>query len=86
MKITTDTLRVLSRVSKTQREKIESIVRRHVSACYRNGFPPENLDRVYLEAMEIVNLEERFPEPVAEEERDWEPARRYDQYVSPKAA
>ncbi len=86
MKVTTDTLKLLSRVSRDHRDKIETIVRRHVSACYRNGFPPENLDRVYLEAMEIVNLEERFPEPVTEESRDWEPVRRYDQYVSPKAA
>ncbi|HWQ36884.1 MAG TPA: hypothetical protein VNQ79_28895 [Blastocatellia bacterium] len=86
MKVTTDTLKLLSRVSRDKRDKIETIVRRHVSACYRNGFPPENLDRVYLEAMEIVNLEERFPEPVSEEPRDWEPARHYHQYVSPKAA
>ena len=86
MKVTTDTLKLLSRVSRDHRDKIETIVRRHVSAFYRNGFPPENLDRVYLEAMEIVNLEERFPEPVTEESRDWEPVRRYDQYVSPKAA
>ena len=86
MKVTTDTLKLLSRVSRDHRDKIETIVRRHVSACYRNGFPPENLDRVYLEAMEIVNLEERFPEPVTEESRDWEPVRRYDQYVSPNAA
>jgi hypothetical protein len=31
-------------------------------------------------------LEVRFPEPDAEESRDWEPARHYDQYISPKAA
>lgn len=86
MKVTVDTLKVLSRMPKEKQGKVEAIVQRHVSACYRNGFPPENLDRVYLEAMEIVNMEEKFPEPVIEESRDWEPVRRYDQYVSPKAA
>lgn len=86
MKITTDTLKMLSKLSREQRNKVEDIVHHHVSACYRNGFPPDNLDRVYLEAVEIVNIEERFPEPVSEQTRDWEPARHYDQYVSPKAA
>ncbi len=86
MKLANDTLKVIDRLSKEKREKVERVVRRHVTACYKNGFPPENLDRVYLEAIEIVNLEELYPEPEVEEIRDWEPARRYDQYVSPKAA
>ncbi|HZS09210.1 MAG TPA: hypothetical protein VFD58_30525 [Blastocatellia bacterium] len=86
MKVSTDTLKMMHKLPREKRDKVEEVVRRHVSACYRNGFPPENLDRVYLEAVEIVNLEERFPEPVSEETRDWEPARHYDQYVSPRAA
>ncbi len=86
MKLANDTLKVINRLSKEKREKVEGVVRRHVTACYKNGFPPENLDRVYLEAIEIVHLEELFPEPEVGEMRDWEPARRYDQYVSPKAA
>ncbi len=86
MKVSTDTLKTLSRLSNEKRDRIEAIVRRHVSACYRNGFPPENLDRVYVEAMEIIDIEDRFPEPTREEQRDWEPARHYDQYISPKAA
>ncbi len=86
MKVSTDTLKTLSRLSNEKRDRIETIVRRHVSACYRNGFPPENLDRVYVEAMEIIDIEDRFPEVRIEGERDWEPARHYDQYISPKAA
>lgn len=86
MKLANDTLKVINRLSKEKKEKVEAVVRRHVAACYKNGFPPENLDRVYLEAIEIVDLEELYPEPEVEETRDWEPARRYDQYVSPKAA
>jgi hypothetical protein len=86
MKISNDTLRMINKLSKKRREKVDAIVRRHVSACQKNGFYPENMERVYIEAIEMVELEERFPEPVVEETRDWEPARHYDQYVSPKAA
>jgi len=86
MKISNDTLRMINKLSKKRREKVDVIVRRHVAACQKNGFYPENMERVYIEAIEMVELEERFPEPVVEETRDWEPARHYDQYVSPKAA
>jgi len=86
MKISSDTLKLASRLPKKKREKVDAIVRRHVAACRKNGFQPENMERVYIEAIEMVNLEDRFPEPVIEEIRDWEPARHYDQYVSPKAA
>jgi hypothetical protein len=86
MKISSDTLKLVNRLPKRKREKVDAIVRRHVAACQKNGFQPENLERVYIEAVEMVDLEERFPEPVFEEIRDWEPARHYDQYVSPRAA
>ena len=86
MKLANDTLKVINRLSKEKREKVEAVVRRHVAACHKNGFPPENIDRVYIEAIEIVDLEEMFPEPEVHEQRDWEPFRHYDQYVSPKAA
>ena len=86
MKISNDTLKAVNRLSKRRREKVDAIVRRHVAACQKNGFLPENMERVYIEAMEMVNLEERFPETIVEEPRDWEPARHYDQYVSPRAA
>ncbi len=86
MKISSDTLKQVNRLSKRKREKVDAIVRRHVAACQKNGFQPENMERVYIEALEMVDLEERFPEPLVQEFRDWEPARHYDQYVSPKAA
>lgn len=86
VKISSDTLKLINKLSKKKREKVDAIVRRHVAACQRNGFDPENLDRVYIEAVEMINLEVKFPEPSAEESRDWEPARHYDQYISPKAA
>ena len=86
MKLANDTLKMLERLDKEKRDKVEAVVRRHVEACLKNGFPPENIDRVYLEAVEIVDLEALFPEPETQEVRDWEPLRHYDQYVSPKAA
>ena len=86
VKISSDTLKMINKLTKKKREKVDAIVRRHVAACQRNGFDPENLDRVYIEAIEMIDLEVKFPEPHAEESRDWEPARHYDQYISPKAA
>lgn len=84
--MTMETIRMIEDLAEEKREKVELIVRRHVAACQRNGFLPENLERVYIEAVEMVDLEERYPEPVVEEIRDWEPLRRYDQYVGPRAA
>lgn len=86
MKITSDTLKLVNRLPNDKREKVDAIVRRHVRACQQNGFNPENLERVYIEAVEMVDIEDRFPEPVAEDNRTWEPFRQYDQYISPKAA
>ncbi len=86
IKISSDTLKLINTLPRKKKEKVDAIVRRHVAACQRNGFDPENLDRVYIEAIEMVNLEAKFPEPVVEEIRDWEPMRHYDQYISPKAA
>ena len=86
MKLTNDTVNMIDLLPIEKREKVDRIVKRHVAACQKNGFLPENLERVYIEAVEMVDLEERFPEPVVEEIKDWEPARHYDQYVSPTAA
>jgi hypothetical protein len=86
MKISNDTLRTLNKLPKMKREKVDAMVRRHIAACQRNGFMPENIERAFIEAIEMVDLEKKFPEPMVEEIRDWQPARHYDQYVSPKAA
>jgi hypothetical protein len=86
VKISSDTLKLINKLPKKKKERVDAIVRRHVAACQKNGFDPENLDRVYIEAIEMIEIEVKFPEPVSEEARDWEPARHYDQYISPKAA
>lgn len=85
VKISNDTLKLINKLSETKRERVDAIVRRHVRACQRNGFEPESMERVFIEAVELVNLEERFPE-ANEDQRDWEPVRSYSQYISPKAA
>lgn len=87
MKITSDTLKSLNKLPDIKRQKVDAMVRRHVRACQQNGFDPENLERVYIEAIEMVDIEDRFPEAsVSEDNRNWEPFRQYDQYISPKAA
>lgn len=85
-KLTNETLKLINTLPREKKVKVEAIVRRHVLACQKNGFQPDNLERVFIEAVEMVELEERFPEPVREDNRDWEPARHYDQYISPRAA
>lgn len=86
VKVSNDTLKLIDKLPETKRERVDAIVRRHIRACQRNGFQPEDMERVFIEAIEIVDLEERFPEWRAEDKRDWEPVRSYNQYVSPKAA
>lgn len=87
IRLTAETLRMINSLPAQKREKVDAIVRRHIRACRKNGFLPESLERVFIEAIEMVELQERFPEPpVVEPPRDWEPFRQYDQYVSPRAA
>lgn len=86
MKISMDTLRQLNELSPDKKERVDAIVKRHVAACQRNGFLPENLERVFIEAMEMADLGEEFVDPKPTEPRTWEPVRSYEQYISPKAA
>ena len=83
--VSSDTLRKVNGLQGEKRAKVISIVKRHLRACAKNGCPLENLDRVYLEAMEVADIETKFPEPEKKFFRDWE-TRHYDQYISPKAA
>jgi hypothetical protein len=83
-RLTSDTLKMVNRLPSAKRDRVDAIVRAHVQACQRNGFLPENLERVFIEAVELVDIEERFPEPT-EEKRPYEPFRQYQQYVSPTA-
>jgi hypothetical protein len=50
-----------------------------------NGFQPENLERVYQEAIEIIRLEGPPMKDPALVANKYEPTRRYEQYRSPRA-
>ncbi|MBO0720720.1 MAG: hypothetical protein J2P41_07855 [Blastocatellia bacterium] len=86
MKTPEDIKNALNAMSAEKRTKVEGIVRRHIEACKRMGVEVEYIDRVWIEAIEAVGIEEKFPEIVVEDNwPDVEPARRYDVYEPPRA-
>jgi hypothetical protein len=71
MKISPSAMRALQELSEDEKIKVDAIVRAHIEACRANGLEPENLERVYTEAIEIVKLEAKNPPPedaISEEE------------------
>lgn len=84
MKLSAHALRALQELDETGRKAVERIVQEHIRACKLNGFQPENLERVYQEAIEIIRLEgPPKHEPLGHNK--YEPTRRYEQYRSPRA-
>lgn len=83
-KLSDQTVKLISKLSDDTREQVTKVVKTHLAACARNGSPIESLDRLFIEAVEIVKLEARVPEMRYEFNPHWEPARRYEQYVSPR--
>ncbi len=68
-----------------KRTKVRAIVRRHVEACRRVGVELEFMDRVWLEAIEAVENEERFSESFINDDwPEYTPLRSYDVYRSPQ--
>ncbi len=84
MKLSAHALRSLQQMDETGRQAVEQIVQAHIRACLLNGFQPENLERVYQEAIEIIRLEGP-PQPEPAVTSKYEPTRRYEQYRSPRA-
>jgi hypothetical protein len=84
MKISEQTLKMINQLPRDMRSKVDRVVRTHVQACMKTGSPVENFDRLLIEAVEIVKLEERAPETRLEYSAEWEPHRHYDQYISPR--
>lgn len=84
MKLSSHALRSLQELDETGRQAVEQIVQAHVRACLLNGFQPENLERVYQEAIEIIRLEGP-PKKDPAASNKYEPTRRYEQYRSPRA-
>lgn len=86
MKIPSDVLKVVNELPGDKRKRVEAIVHRHLEACRRMGVEPEYLDRVWIEAIESVEMEEKFPQLFVKEEwPEVEPYRRYEVYQSPRA-
>ena len=85
MKLSAHALRALDELDETGKHAVEQMVRAHVRACRLNGFQPENLERVYQEAIEIIRLEGPPKKDSALSVSKYEPTRRYEQYRSPRA-
>jgi len=85
MKLSSHALRSLQDLDESGREAVEQIVRAHIRACRLNGFQPENLERVYQEAIEIIRLEGPPRKDTSMGANKYEPTRRYEQYRSPRA-
>jgi hypothetical protein len=85
MKLSSHALRALQDLDEIGREAVEQIVKAHIRACRLNGFQPENLERVYQEAIEIIRLEGPPKKDPLVTANKYEPTRRYEQYRSPRA-
>ena len=55
MKLANETMKVINKLTSEKREKVEAVVRRHITACLKNGFPPENIDRVLRPFEQVEN-------------------------------
>lgn len=84
MKISEQVLTMIRQLPAEIRSKVDRVVHRHVSACLKSGSPIESFERLLIEAVEVVKLEERAPETRFEFSREVEPHRSYEQYISPR--
>lgn len=84
-KLTTATLRTVESLDTPLQKRVNQIVYDHVRACLAGGHEPEELDRVYQEAILVAKMEAVTGEDVPELPRH-EPFRRYGQYTSPVGA
>lgn len=77
------TLRALDALPLRVRQIAERSIREHLGACIRSGIPVDDLNRVYIEAIEVAKLEAKMPTVLAAPS---EPFCRYGQYAAPKDA
>jgi hypothetical protein len=76
-----DIRRLVDEMPYVQRIEVEKIVDRHIAACRNLGIAPESLDRVWVEAIEMVQEGEgELDSPWPDYRATW----KYDVYVSPK--
>ena len=79
----TDVQQVLQRYPDDKRDKVTGRVTRYLKACKKLGVPLDPMVRVWQEAIEAVEVEDKFS---YKEEDNWptfEPLRSYEVYTSP---
>jgi hypothetical protein len=84
-KLSEQTIKMFNKLPDETRAEVTKVVKTHLAACLRHGSPVESLDRLFIEAVEVVNLESHVPEfrtPFTPQGH--EPFRHYDQYISPR--
>jgi hypothetical protein len=82
--ISDKTVKMMSELSSETKTRVRKMVRKHVAACAKFGSPIENLDRLLIEAVEVVRLERSHPELKLEYVKEYEPFRHYAQYTKPR--
>jgi hypothetical protein len=45
-----------------ERKGVRKRIHRHQQACWRDGLPVENFDRVFIEAIEVERVEAKEPQ------------------------
>lgn len=74
--------RLVSHLPKETREAVEAIVERYVHACRANSTRSADLNQIYDEAIELVQLHLDSTDETSVND-DVGPSRHYDQYDSP---
>jgi len=85
MKTAADIRKMVDAMPQEKREQVEAIVRRHIAACRRLGVSLDSMDRVWIEAVEAVKLDENFTETMDEKWPEWQATWRYAVYEAPRA-
>ena len=78
-----DVQNVLQRYPEDKRDKIEGRVVRYLKACQKLGVPLDSMVRVWQEAIQIVEVEEKMSFADEEKWPRFEPIRSYEVYTSP---
>ena len=76
--------RILDSLPPEKRRRVNVIVNRHLKACASQGVEPENMERVYIEAVEVAAIDERTASAPPSTNQYCEPFRRYEQYLPPR--
>ena len=83
LKDITDVKNVLQRYPDDTRDKIEGRVVRYLKACHKLGVPLDSMVRVWQEAIETIEVEEKQSLKDQDKWPRFEPIRSYDVYTSP---